>query len=316
MSRPVLWRTPFVKPGVAAKAVRLPVVSVIVPVYRNAAGLQLCLRALGNQTYPRERHEVIVVDNGAELTAGQVGAWLPGSRLLHEPAPGSYAARNAGLPVALGEVLAFTDSDCIPHRDWLLAGAGALPKTGLAAVGGRVEIFFRSKERPRAVDLLTRLVSYNQAGYIQQHGFAITANLFARRSTFEVIGPFDSTLLSAGDSEWSRRLTAAGGRLVYAADATVAHPTPPTVRAFLNRVRRQVGGQEALKRRRPARAGLFWSDLADDLARNADYLRRILREPLCARLGARLGVLALVLVTQQVVLLERLRLRAGRAALR
>lgn len=293
-----------------------PLVSVVIPVYRNTAGLRRCLRALGEQSYPVQRLDVVVVDNGAELTQGDTHAWLAGSRLVREPTPGSYAARNRGVQMARGEVLAFTDSDCLPHRDWLLAGTRALPTAGLVVVGGRVEVVFRTKGPPRPVELFTRLVSYDQRRYVQEQGFAITANLLVRRSTFEAIGPFDETLRSAGDVEWCRRLTAAGGRLVYDAEATVAHPTPATLRAFLYRARRQVAGLEALKRRRPPRTGQLWRDLVDDLARNADYLGRILNDPHCQRLDTGLRVLGLMLLTQQVVLLERLRLRTGGEALR
>src|SRR5262245_5241730 len=130
-------------------------VSVIIPVYNDIARLAVCLDALAQQSYPADRLEIIVVDNGSTPPVAQALAQqYPRVTFAHEPTPGSYAARNRGIQLATGTVIAFTDSDCIPSPDWIESGAAALsgtPHCGLAA--GRIDMFYVNPERPSAVEL-------------------------------------------------------------------------------------------------------------------------------------------------------------------
>src|ERR1041384_5139232 len=93
-------------------------VSVIVPVWNDAERLGHCLHALEKQTYPAESYEVIVVDNGSTDSVACLVAAYGRARLVSEQRPGSYAARNTGLNLARGQVIAFTDADCLPAPDW------------------------------------------------------------------------------------------------------------------------------------------------------------------------------------------------------
>ena len=67
-----------------------PFASVIIPVYNDGLRLTACLRAIAQQTYPKDRYEVIVVDNGSDTpVASAVAAALPGAQVVSEPTPGS-----------------------------------------------------------------------------------------------------------------------------------------------------------------------------------------------------------------------------------
>jgi glycosyltransferase involved in cell wall biosynthesis len=226
---------------------RAPLVSVIVPVYDDPHGLRACLRALAAQTYPADRFEVVVVDNGSRTDLRDVVAAFPGFRIEREEAPGSYAARNRGIEASKGEILAFTDSDCLPEPAWLEAGVRALaaaPDCG--AVGGAIRMFAANPERITAFDLHDLVWGMPQRVYVQRYGLAATGNLFARRSTFDRVGPFDPGFRSCGDCEWSFRMTASALRLGYAADAQVRHSTRSSFAQFVRRRRRIAGGYHRL----------------------------------------------------------------------
>lgn len=224
-----------------------PLVSVIVPVYNNALGLHACLEALRAQTYPAERTQVIVVDNASDEDVAGVVSCFPGFCLEREDTVGSYAARNKGIEASKGEILAFTDSDCLPEPDWVAGGVEALRRSpAAAAVGGPIRMFAPDPERVSLFDLHDLVWGMPQRVYVERFGLAATGNLFAHRWAFDRIGPFDPGFRSCGDCEWSFRLTAAGLGLGYAPDACVRHPTRGSFRAFVSRRRRITGGYHRL----------------------------------------------------------------------
>jgi len=108
-----------------------PLVSVIIPVYNDPDGIRRCFEALRKQSYPTERFEILAVDNGStddtraviqDALAGVPNGYL----LVEDEIQGSYAARNAGIERATGEVLAFTDADCTPAPTWIESGVKTL----------------------------------------------------------------------------------------------------------------------------------------------------------------------------------------------
>ena len=96
-----------------------PYISVIIPVYNDSQRLQLCLAALENQSYPKDSYEVIVIDNNSTDNVKKIVNNCSQAIYAFKKTKGSYAARNKGISLARGEVLAFTDSDCIPTHHWL-----------------------------------------------------------------------------------------------------------------------------------------------------------------------------------------------------
>src|SRR5262245_37657845 len=120
----------------------LPFVSVIVPVWNSPELIAICLSALTAQTYPRDRFEVLVVDNASTDSTAEVARSFPIATVLLERTPGSYHARNRALKEARGEYVAFTDADCIPAPDWLeKAIESALRHPNAGVFAGRIELF-------------------------------------------------------------------------------------------------------------------------------------------------------------------------------
>ncbi len=218
-----------------------PLVSVIIPVYNDARRLRVCLNCLQAQRY--SPFEVIVVDNGSEDLAAMVSAVAdcPAARLVCETLPGSYAARNRGISVAKGKVLAFTDADCVPSASWIEAGVAALrshPNCGL--VVGAVEIVMHNPQHP--VELFESVMALSQQKFVTQDHYGATANVFTWAAVFEQVGRFNPALKSSGDVEWGQRVFAAGYAQIYADQARVQHPARSSFAQLARQASRHAGG--------------------------------------------------------------------------
>ena len=213
-------------------------VSVIIPTYRDWSNLQLCLDALARQTLPREDFEIIVIDNDPQQPEPPL---LPAEvRYLRQPQGYSYAARNAGALAARGEVLAFTDADCLPEPNWLTAGLSMLaanPRWALMA--GRIEVF---SDRHNTVFRYETLFEFQQETWVQQMQFGATANLFVRRPAFEAAMGFNETMKSGGDADFCHRCRSLALTIGYADQACVMHPSRRKVTEVLHKNRRIAAG--------------------------------------------------------------------------
>jgi glycosyltransferase involved in cell wall biosynthesis len=216
-----------------------PYVSVIIPVYNDSKRLQVCLNALENQTYPIDKYEVIVVDNGSETEVSPLVSSYRQAKATHESKPGSYAARNKGLSMAKGEIVAFTDSDCIPATDWIEKGVDNLlriPNCGLVA--GEIEIFFKDRLHPTAVELYDKIRGFEQRDFLENKHYGATANIFTFMEVVHNVGSFNENLKSGGDKEWGQRVYIAGYPQVFAKDALVRHPARYTYGELFQKISR------------------------------------------------------------------------------
>jgi glycosyltransferase involved in cell wall biosynthesis len=177
-----------------------PFISVIIPVLDNEEGLRSLLEALSKQSYNRERFEVIVADNGSSDSTPNVveqAKWdlAPAElKLVFErDTLSSYAARNKGLDAACGEIIAFTDSDCLPAAEWIERGVAALLAENRDMAAGRIEMTFRPGG-PNVWEYIDAARKLNQRMYVEDAGFGATANLFVRRSAIDCGGVFCSKL--------------------------------------------------------------------------------------------------------------------------
>lgn len=226
-----------------------PLVSVIIPVFNDTERLETCLRALQRQTYPPDSFEVVVVDNGSSQDLRPTQKRFPNVRFEREDKPGSYAARNLGVEVSRGSILAFTDSDCIPHPCWIEAGVcKMLQSENAGLVGGPINVFPALAHSPTAVEVYDMVLSFPQHLFIAQWNFSATANLFTSRRVINSVGDFNADLKSGGDFEWGRRVKAAGFDLYYVPELEVAHPARRSLLQIIGKARRIEGGHHDLRK--------------------------------------------------------------------
>ena len=219
-----------------------PEVSVIIPTYKDWPRLALCLKALEEQSYDRDKFEIIVVNN---MPGDEVPLQLEipeNCRIIEEQKPGSYAARNSALKICQGRIVGFTDSDCIPDKDWIKNAVDFLTENPeIKRVGGAIEVFSQ-RAKPSKVELYDEIFAFPQEAYVRS-GNAVTANLFTYKEVFDKIGLFDQSLMSGGDYQWGKLAQNRGFFIGYAADAIVKHPARPTVKELLTKAKRVGKGQ-------------------------------------------------------------------------
>lgn len=296
-----------------------PFVSVIIPVYNDAERVKLCLEALENQTYPKSHYEVIVVDNGSdedediEGVVAQFGVAIA----THEIAPGSYAARNKGISLAKGEIIAFTDADCIPAPDWLEKGVTHLlevPNCGLVA--GKIEMFFKNPNKLTTVELYESImVLSQQQEFLEKNKYGATANVFTFKSVIDKVGAFDASLKSSGDVEWGQRVASFGYKQIYAEDTCVAHPARYSFKQLYKRTLRHAGGRYDLLQKKGysfwQQNKMFVLSLAQDLTPPLMFAFNVFLDSRLKSFDQKLRVSLVMFFIRYVSAWEKLRLKFG-----
>lgn len=242
-----------------------PRVSVVIPHYHDLRGLDLCLAALAAQTYRGGEVEIIVADNNSPEGEAAVSQVVAGrARLVVVTEKGAGPARNGGVALARGEILAFTDSDCVPEPQWLAEGLRALEAYDF--VGGRVTVLVDDPRRISDTEAFERVFAFDFKTYITKKGFTGAGNLFCARAVFDRVGGFRVGV--SEDVEWSQRARGMGLRLGYAPQAIVGHPA-----------RRSWGELESKWRRVNAET---YELMAEQPAGKLKWLARTLALPLSA----------------------------------
>jgi len=247
--------------GEAVFAGKDPVFSIIVPTYNRPAELSECLEALAGQTLPRERFEIVVVDDGSESPPeAEVLAWdhQVDIRLVGRTNGGPSAARNTGARHARGRFLAFTDDDCRPAGDWLAALQAAFASTPDALLGGSTRV--GNPENPYSVasqQLNTYLYEYYNRDP-ERASFFASNNMAVPADHFRALGGFALTpTRTAEDRELCHRWRESGRQLRFVEEAVVYHSHLLTRQGFMTQHFHYGRGAVYFRRELARRGGSF-----------------------------------------------------------
>ena len=189
-----------------------PRISVVVPTRERPELLRGCLAALEKQTVPVE---IVVVEDDE----GRGPAW----------------ARNEGVRRASGEVICFTDDDCAPAPGWAEALTQPIFAGEVEATSGPVSMGEGATAADKAWEAIVNYLQVRAAvPGTASPGFAVTANLAARRSLLDQL-PFNESFPAAAgeDRDWGERAMREGVLSRYVPGAFVTHQSGMSVRAFL-----------------------------------------------------------------------------------
>lgn len=225
-----------------------PMVSVIVPTKDRQTDLDECLAALFALDYPRDRYEVIVVDDGSTDGSVATAARYPCRVVSNGRNKGQSYSRNVGAREASGEILAFLDSDCVAESGWLRDLAPFFSWSRLAAVGGYVKGYYGR----------TRLDRYEQVASSLNMGerlllaaddprtfYVPTCNLLVRQAAYAAVGGIREDLRVGEDVDLCWRLRARGDYLLYVPQGSVRHKHRNRLGAMMHR-RSEYGTSEAV----------------------------------------------------------------------
>lgn len=220
-----------------------PKISVVICAYNAERTMQACLESLRALRYAS--YEVIVVNDGSTDRTLEIARQFPEARIISQENQGLSVARNVGIEAATGDIVAFTDSDCVVDPDWLTYLAYSFAHGGFVAVGGpnlpppeeaRTAACVASSPGGPTHVLLNDQVAEHIPG----------CNMAFRRDVLRQIGGFDPVFRAAGDDvDLCWRLQNEGHVIGFSAAAMVWHFRRNTVKAYIKQ-QMGYGAAEAL----------------------------------------------------------------------
>ena len=185
-----------------------------------------CLAAVARQDYPRDRFEVIVVDDGSLTPPEDVVATFPDQMqitLLSQTNQGPAAARNIGAKHAKGVYLAFLDDDCLPDKDWLRQFARSFIEKPDHLLGGQTVNLLQHNPYAATSQIIQDAVYAYYNAIPDQACFFATSNMAIPKAQFFLTGGFDSEFRTSEDREFCDRWLSCGYSMIYVPEAVMYH---------------------------------------------------------------------------------------------
>lgn len=244
---------------------KLPFVSVILPVYNAESTVRTAIEALLRQDYPPEKMEIIVVDDGSTDHSREIVSRYPVKLVCHDYNKGDSAARNTGARNAIGEILMTTDADDRVCESWVrnLVEGYEHPDVGAVVGSTHLEYDIENWQQRTIAQLwicmrgsqkVTRI--HDHHGHISGSGRSMGTNQSFRKSVFEAVKGFDTSLTSGMELDILWRAEQAGYRIAFKPEAVVyVHPRP-SIRDYMKHTYRRASGGVAIYCKHPSKLGI------------------------------------------------------------
>lgn len=205
----------------------VPFVSVVIPTHNRRELLKATIKSLFNQSYPKDRYEIIVIDSASKDGTEEMMQLLLGRtpdtlKYYRKKSEGPGPARNFGLSKACGSIIAFTEDDCVADPDWIKNGVAKMGN-GVGLVQGKT---IPNPHQPK------RMLSHS-IEVLWESGFYQTSNMFYRKDVLDLVGGsstdfsgsnwFGMLKIGGEDTDLAWRVKKIGWKSVFADDAVIYH---------------------------------------------------------------------------------------------
>jgi glycosyltransferase involved in cell wall biosynthesis len=237
----------------------LPYVSVIIPVLNGERTIKECLHSLIGMDYPRGQREILVVDNGSTDRTIDIIKRYP-VRCVVETRQGASYARNLGIEVSNGQILAFTDADCIVTTGWLRELVRGFDDEEVGVVAGEV-VAFPPKTPAERYTAIRKPTWHERTLAHPETPWFVTGSVAVRREVIDEVGCFDPVFVGAGcediDFSW-RFFQRSRFKLNHRPKAIVFHRHRSSSRELFKQYFSYGHGQNVLKRKHPQLIDWSW----------------------------------------------------------
>jgi len=205
--------------------------SVVVPAYNAEKSIGQCIKAVQAQSF--KDFEIIVVDDGSSDRTAEIVKRFKGVKLLQQQNAGPAKARNNGAKAAKGEIVVFTDSDCVPTMEWLEEMLKPFSDAIVVGVQGR----YKTKQGSLVARFIQLEIEQRYEKMLK-HEFIDFIGSYAaayRQKVFEGMNGFDTSfpIASGEDTDLSFRIHKAGHRMVFNPKALVFHSHPESLLKYI-----------------------------------------------------------------------------------
>lgn len=207
-------------------------ISVIIPSYNSAKTIVKTIEAIKKQEGLEKTPEIIIVDDGSLDRTIEVLNKTENIIVISQKNSGPATARNNGAKIANGEILVFTDSDTVPHKDWLKNLTSPFENKNIVATTGTYSI---ENKGSKLAQLIQEEIEYKHSKYNDFVAFGGSYNLAIRKDLFFDIGGFNEEYKNASgeDVDISYKIINKGYKIKFVKDAIVGHYHPENTIKYL-----------------------------------------------------------------------------------
>lgn len=211
-------------------------ISIIVPVYNSEKTIRECLDSLLNQDF-KEEYEIILVDDGSEDNSIEIieeyFKRVDKLALLKSEHRGPAVARNLGANNARGDILLFTDADCVADKNWIIEMTKSFERKEIVGVQGRYctkqEVVIAKFAQYEIEDRYDRMKKSEYIDFIGSYSAAYSRDVYLSEGGFNE----SFTIASGEDPDLSYRLASKGFKMVFNERAIVYHHHPDSLYKYL-----------------------------------------------------------------------------------